>query len=544
MVRISRRQGFRLMLGASQAVLLSCAASLNQSYADTVRSLSPVAYWRLDESDGTTIIDETEIIQNSTYFGSIEFGLEPIVSGSTGTSIGFNGTNAYGKIPHRAKFATPEGTVVFAVQADSISGQHMLLAKDDGSKPIGGLTVDITDGRLRAYFRDGARAAVWLPDPGGAADIQANVAHHVALTWGSRGAELWLDGALVASNAGLAVGLASNTVDLLIAAYPGPVAFGDVVMDEIAWFDRQLNAVQIRSLAKPHTIAHAGPAGVGIQLPLFGYQSISDPVPPGAVWWDPTNGSDSHDGSSKALAKQTFAAAEALVAAGGTIVAAGGAAGSTTYHSVPSTIAPTKSGSSGSYITLMGEPGTYVVLCRQGEFIGGLDGSWSYTTLDSSKKIYRTPDLGISDGATDVTNPTSVSNVTNGITGLLVIPNGPLGRPYVMRMPFYNATDIEASATGANAGQEIQFGGYGGPGVRFDGAGHVVIRMQKPCPAYTGTDWPTDGRFGGLRPKIRTITRYICRVLTAPVNMPQLAIGTCSRSTTSPIGSSAASTVR
>ncbi len=270
------------MLGTSQAVLLGGAASLNQSYADTVRSLSPVAYWQLDEGDGSTIIDETEIIQNSTYLGSIEFGLEPIVSGSTGTSIGFNGADAYGKVPHRAKFATPEGTVAFAVQADSVSGQHMLLAKDGGSKPIGGLTVDITDGRLRAYLRNGARAAVWLPDPGGAADIQTDVAHHVALTWGGRGAELWLDGTRIASNAGLAVGLASNTVDLLIAAYPGPTAFGDVVMDEIAWFDRQLDPAQMRSLAKPSSIARPLPAAALPSAPATN-----------AYWVDPIDGNDS-----------------------------------------------------------------------------------------------------------------------------------------------------------------------------------------------------------------------------------------------------------
>jgi hypothetical protein len=177
------------MLGASQAGLLGAAAFVTEAYADTVTALSPVAYWHFGEAGGTTIIDETAV-HNGTYFGSVEFGLESIVSNGAGTSVGFDGANAFGSIPHHPAFATPEGTLAFAVQADRVSGQQMLLAKDDGSRPVGGFTVDITDGRLRAYIRDGSRIAVWLPSPGGAADIEVNQAHHVALTWGGRGLNL------------------------------------------------------------------------------------------------------------------------------------------------------------------------------------------------------------------------------------------------------------------------------------------------------------------------------------------------------------------
>ena len=371
-----------------------------------------------------------------------------------GAAIGFNGADAYGQIPHHAAFAVPAGTVVFAVQADSVSGQHMLLAKDNGSKPIGGLTVDIANGRLRGYLRDGFRTAVWLPDPGGAADIDVDAAHQVALTWGSRGAELWLDGTLVASNPGLTVGLASNAADLFIAAYPGPTAFGDVVMDEVAWFNRQLTPPQLRSLAKPSSIVHGTPAGIGIQIPSFDYQSISDSVPVGAVWWDPTNGSDGNDGSAKTLAKQTFSAVQSAVSAGGTIVIAGGAAASTTYHAVPK-ISPTKSGTSGAPITMMAEPDRIVVLVPSSEavFLGALTRTWTWTQVDPSTQIWESPDLGIADGPTTVSvDPSShLASGNNWITGILKLPNGPKNRPWFMRVPYVATDDIANPDLGSMA---------------------------------------------------------------------------------------------
>lgn len=68
------------MLGASRAALLKSSVPLKpQTYADLVLSLKPVAYWRLNETSGTTIVD-TMGVQNGTYVGPIEFGVEAIVS--------------------------------------------------------------------------------------------------------------------------------------------------------------------------------------------------------------------------------------------------------------------------------------------------------------------------------------------------------------------------------------------------------------------------------------------------------------------------------
>ena len=142
------------MLGVARAALLSSVAFVKQSYAQTVGALKPVAYWHLGEAGGSTVVDE-RAVQNGTYQGTIEFGVEPILRDSTGTSIGFNGADAYGEIPHNPAFAVTDGTIAFAVQADSVSGQHLLVAKD-GGLPLGGFTVDINNGRLRAYLRNAA----------------------------------------------------------------------------------------------------------------------------------------------------------------------------------------------------------------------------------------------------------------------------------------------------------------------------------------------------------------------------------------------------
>jgi hypothetical protein len=253
---------------------------------------------------------------------------------------------------------------------------------------------------------------------------------------------------------------------------------------------------QVRSPAKPSSIAHGHTGGIGIQIPPFAYQRITDHVPAGAMWWDPSNGDDGQDGTTRVNAKKTFAAVEALVGPGGTIVVAGGT------HALSAAITPTKSGSSGKYITLRAEPETDVVLLREADFKGAMERTWTWTLVDPSRQIWESPALGISDGQTIVNNDKGRGKVSNAVAGFIRIPNGAHGRPHLMRLMWYDvagnyvANAFTAPNSGPDAGRYIKNGGYGGPGLYLPGNGKIRIRMQKVSSAYSGSEWPSDGRLG------------------------------------------------
>ena len=63
-------------------------------YADVVNSLSPIAYYRLGESSGTTAVDETGNY-NLTYTGSPVLAQSGLLSGDGNSSISTNGSTQY-----------------------------------------------------------------------------------------------------------------------------------------------------------------------------------------------------------------------------------------------------------------------------------------------------------------------------------------------------------------------------------------------------------------------------------------------------------------
>lgn len=235
----------------------------------------------------------------------------------------------------------------------------------------------------------------------------------------------------------------------------------------------------------------AAESSTGLQLPAMEYQTISDAVPGGAIWWDPTNGSDSNDGSTKLLAKLTFSGAsgaESLVSAGGTIVVVGGT------HELSAAITPSKSGSAGNYITLRAEPDAQVLFLRDSDFRGALERTWTWTEVDATNKIWESPALGIADGATTVTITSGLASGTNWLNGFIRIPLGARNYPHLMRLPYADSGDMANSTSGDGAMQNV----YGHPIVCSQGNGKVRIRMQIPPVAFTGSDWPTDGIMGPL----------------------------------------------
>ncbi|MCI2401184.1 Ig-like domain-containing protein [Aliiroseovarius sp. N1Y82] len=101
------------------------------------------------------------------------------------------------EIAHDAAFETPEGTVAFSFIATDTSGAQGLFAKDASGYVGGGhhLVMFLKGSTLKVRVQD-ADSEVYLNYGG----ITVGQEYEVALTFGADGAELWIDGALVASD--------------------------------------------------------------------------------------------------------------------------------------------------------------------------------------------------------------------------------------------------------------------------------------------------------------------------------------------------------
>ena len=476
-----------------------------------VPSADPISRWDFDEISSAEGVFEDRgpahvlMILSGNW---ADLTTQSLVGGAGGTSAYTDGS-AYATVPANVAAHDLAGlTISFYYQRASAAAKQILLAAGEaGMHQAGDFSIEVlANGGLRAWHvgQDGVLRFFESTNGVTGTNLQVGTAHRIDLSLGSQGARIYLDGAELTAAAipDNTNGWNNGRVKYLGRWIDGIQAPAVGVFDCLRIWNRQLTSAEIADLEPAQSVALPQPEpgpdpepGQGISIPEFEYQTITDSVPAGAVWWDPTNGDDSDDGSAKGLAKKTFGGAQNAIGAGGTIVVAGG------RHTVPELVF-TKSGTSGNRLKLFAEPGAEVVLYREGELRGALERTWTWTLVNESLRIWESPALGIGTSKTIVNNSSGNGQVSNGVAGFIRIPNGAHGRPHLMRLMWYDldgnyvGNAFHASASGGNAGRFIKNGGYGGPGVYLPGNGRVQIRMQKVSSAYSGTEWPTDGRMG------------------------------------------------
>jgi len=68
------------------------------TYSSTVQADSPVAYWHLDETSGSTMTD-AENVDPGTYQGGFTLAQTPLIQPASGKSVSFNGSTGYATAP-------------------------------------------------------------------------------------------------------------------------------------------------------------------------------------------------------------------------------------------------------------------------------------------------------------------------------------------------------------------------------------------------------------------------------------------------------------
>ncbi|MCG8508492.1 MAG: PA14 domain-containing protein, partial [Rhodospirillales bacterium] len=140
---------------------------------------------------GSGTATDEQAVSNGTYNGPIGGS-----TGHDGTAPEFDGSDDYIEISHHNAYLLDHGTVSFWFRSDNLSGEHGLLSKDSSGYDNGGHLHIYTDGaQLKAQL--GSTTANHAVSS--ASVLSTGTWYHVALTWGTGGVRLYLNGSLVDS---------------------------------------------------------------------------------------------------------------------------------------------------------------------------------------------------------------------------------------------------------------------------------------------------------------------------------------------------------
>lgn len=215
------------------------------SYSSEVLADSPLAYWRLGESSGTTITDSSGNSRTGSYVGSPTLGVTGLLTGDSNTAIQLTaGVAKYGTIPSASWMNVSALTV--ECWANITSGQNSgwgdpLVAHADGGTWAWLLNRD-NNSTSQYVFSVCASSGTSVSAKGTA---PATPRHFVG-TWDGTTVSLYINGSLVATatSPGTVLGGTSQNID--IGRYWGTTAsIPGGVLDEVAIYGTVLSPARI-----------------------------------------------------------------------------------------------------------------------------------------------------------------------------------------------------------------------------------------------------------------------------------------------------------
>lgn len=243
-------------------------------YANTVLNAGPYSYWPLNEAASETVAASAVFanagVDNAGY-ANVTLGQPSGLPGSTATTAGFNGTNAYVQLPGKLvadgqyqsismwfKTTTPNG-VLFSYQADPIS-KGTTATNFTPALYVG------SDGKLRGEFWMGAVSPITTD-----VTVADGAWHHVVLAGAGDTQTLYLDGVAKGTLNGTIAQIAGGSANVLVGAgfvgnaWPGHVNSGASParatyftgsISDVAFFNQGLTATTVATLNSAGRTAH------------------------------------------------------------------------------------------------------------------------------------------------------------------------------------------------------------------------------------------------------------------------------------------------
>jgi hypothetical protein len=220
------------------------------SYRDAVLASTPLGYWRLGETSGTTAADASGNARNGSYVGGPALGSPGLLTSDPNTAVTFDGVNDAVDIVHATVWnLTGDLTLEALINVTGGATNRVIVAKDASS---GGPTFELrwvqSTGKLQFVQRTtgGATLSAVSLSP-----LAAGTTYHVAVTKTGATVRFYINGSLNKTVSTFAGTIVTNTRPVRIAMGDGGKAFGGRV-DEVAIYGYALSSATIA--------AHAGAA--------------------------------------------------------------------------------------------------------------------------------------------------------------------------------------------------------------------------------------------------------------------------------------------
>jgi PKD repeat protein len=233
--------------GVSAPLTITAGSAPAAGYRDAVLADSPVAYWRLGESSGTSAADASGGGRTGTYFGAPSFGLQGALAGDANTCVGFNGSSQYVQVPYSSALNPTRFSVEAWAYVTGGSGTYRAIVSNR----------DYSTGNTRGFILYAASDDTWRFWLGNGTDIweqligptlAPNTWTHLVGTFDGTTARLYVNGTLVDS---ATMTLALNTArPLRIAAgenEAAPLYLLPGRVDEVAVYGAELPAARVQA---------------------------------------------------------------------------------------------------------------------------------------------------------------------------------------------------------------------------------------------------------------------------------------------------------
>jgi len=217
-------------------------------YSNKILSLSPTAYWRLNESSGTTATDSSGNGNNGTYISSVGLDVAGAFPSISDASVNFPGsTSTYVDLGDNANLRVSNLTVSAWFKTDTVSGTHFIINTGKDWNDTSGYMIFLDGNDLQARVSrssgdDDILQLKYLDC------ISTGTWYHVVLTFddATNSAKLYLNGSLVQSNSMSSIYYKSRNA-YIGKLYSSYYAF-DGLIDELAIFDYALTPTQVSEL--------------------------------------------------------------------------------------------------------------------------------------------------------------------------------------------------------------------------------------------------------------------------------------------------------
>lgn len=234
--------------------VVSGSLTSNLAYTNKVKALSPIAYWPLAESGGTTITDESGNSRNGTY-AAVTLGATGIGDGRT--SATFDGATSVGNVfsaSFQGAFGSAEGTVSAWCKVSAAG-----IWTDAAAHRVMRFAVDATN-FVTIQKTSANNQLQWQYQAGGTANTRTKATTaptdwiHVAITWSKAADEVKAyyngvqEGATM-NTLGVWVGSLAATTTCIGTSATAPAAVWSGTLAHVAVWASPLSGAQIATLA-------------------------------------------------------------------------------------------------------------------------------------------------------------------------------------------------------------------------------------------------------------------------------------------------------